>query len=92
MDDAAAMKSVVGLAMPDADPDEFSSLLGARVRLQNLTARPELNGCVGRVMSWHAHKGRAGVKLTSDRVEHTLALKPENLLLIEDASPQVAPG
>ena len=70
-------QQVSGLAMADADPEEFNSLLGARVVLHGLTARPELNGRNGRVMSWHEAHGRAGVRL--DGEQRSIAIKPANL-------------
>lgn len=56
--------------------------VGAHVRLQTLVARPELNGCSGRVIAWKAEKGRCVVKL--DGSGDTLLLRPPNLRLVED--------
>ena len=63
--------------------DEFNSLLGRRVKLSGLTARPELNGQVGRVFSCHDSTGRAGVKLDSDG-SRTLAIRFANLVQIDE--------
>ena len=68
---------VSGLTMPEAEPDEFNDLLGARVIVQGLTGRPDLNGCSGRVMSWHQMHGRAGVRL--DGETKSIAIRPANL-------------
>ena len=62
---------------------DFNSLLGKRVTLVGLQARPELNGRAGRVFSWHEDKGRAGIML-DDGEEGTLAIKPENLAAVPD--------
>jgi len=66
---------------------EFNSLLGKRVCLSGLKARPELNGRTGRVFVWDEHKGRAGISL-DDEFEHKglLAIKPENLIAVPAAS------
>ena len=68
---------VSGLTMPEAEPDEFNDLLGARVIVHGLTGRPDLNGCSGRVMSWHQVHGRAGVRL--DGETKSIAIRPANL-------------
>ena len=65
---------------------DFNSLLGKRVKLVGLQGRPELNGRVGRVYSWHEDKGRAGIML-DDGEEGTLAIKPENLAAMPDKEP-----
>ena len=70
-------QKVSGLAMPDADPDEFSDLLGERIVVHSLTGRPELNGRTGRVMSWHEAHGRAGVRLDGEK--KLIAIRPTNL-------------
>ena len=41
-----------------ADPTETSTLVGRRVRLDGLKARPELNGLLGTVKAIHAGTGR----------------------------------
>mmetsp|Transcript_14564 Transcript_14564/g.31571 ORF Transcript_14564/g.31571 Transcript_14564/m.31571 type:complete len:127 (-) Transcript_14564:317-697(-) len=56
---------------------DFNALLGAHVRLHGLHVRPELNGRLGRVFSWHEEDGRAGVCV--DGVEGMLAIRPANL-------------
>ena len=60
---------------------EFNSLLGKRVCISGLKARPELNGRTGRVFVWDEHKGRAGVSLDDEEHQGLLAIKPENLSL-----------
>ena len=65
---------------------DFNSLLGKKVTLVGLQARPELNGRVGRVFSWHEDKGRAGI-MPDDGDEGTLAIKPENLAAVPDKEP-----
>ena len=71
---------------------DFNSLLGKRVRLVGLKARPELNGRTGRVYSWHEDKGRAGVVLDDDDDEGTLALRPANLEEVHRAVEPAAPS
>lgn len=65
---------------------DFNSLLGKTVMLVGLQARPELNGRVGRVYSWHEEKGRAGIMLDGGD-EGTLAIKPDNLAAVPDKEP-----
>ncbi len=55
---------------------DFNGLLGKRVRLHGLQARPEYNGKVGRVYSFDNEKGRAGVHLDTGP---GLWVKPSNL-------------
>ena len=61
------------------DDDE---MVGRRVILQNLKARPELNGKVGRCGPWQPNSGRYAV-LVEDQTKfekfNKLSLKPENL-------------
>lgn len=62
------------------EESDFHQLLGKSVRLHGLGKRPELNGCIGRVFSWHAETGRAGVKLSGEA--EMLAIKTSNLELV----------
>ena len=62
-----------------ATDDDFHRLLGARVALHGLS-RTELNGQVGKVLSWHESNGRAGV-LVDGRTD-ILAIRPANLRTI----------
>ena len=66
---------------------DFSSLLGKVVKLDGLKGRPELNGCIGRVWSWNAHTGRAGVRLEGEQEPRvgTLAVRPINLIEVQAA-------
>ena len=58
---------------------------GSRVRLSGLAARPELNGCIGLLMSdVEAESGRAAVKVLAPP-EHTgkeMKVKPANLTVV----------
>ena len=86
-DDAnVAVSQTMEFAWRSADDEsDFNALLGRRVRLHGLCARPELNGRVGRVWSWHEEAGRAGVKLEgAGGVEEdgTLAVRPANLAVL----------
>jgi hypothetical protein len=67
---------------------DFHELLGATVLLVGLVSKPELNGATGRVMSWHASTGRAGVRV-GDKM---LALKPTNLLAVPPSPPASPPA
>lgn len=58
--------------------------IGARVRLQHLGARADLNGRFGQTVSYNAESGRYNVKLL-DGGEERLALKPSNLALVAAA-------
>ena len=86
-DDAnVAVSQTMEFAWRSADDEsDFNALLGRRVRLHGLCARPELNGRVGRVWSWHEEAGRAGVKLEgaggADE-DGTLAVRPANLAVL----------
>lgn len=53
-------------------------LLGRRVTLAGLKARPDLNGRFGRVIDFNAEKQRLAVKLEGSNA-HTMLLKPTNL-------------
>ena len=55
---------------------DFNSLLGERVRVHGLQAKPEYNGEAGRVYSFDHERGRAGVHLDSGP---GLWIKPNNL-------------
>ena len=56
----------------------------------NMKGRPDLNGCVGRVYSWHGDKGRAGVRLDGEQglKVGTLAVRPINLIEVHAAADQ----
>tara|TARA_B100000524_G_C23517423_1_gene322872 strand:+ start:158 stop:451 length:294 start_codon:yes stop_codon:yes gene_type:complete len=56
---------------------DFNNLLGRRVRLRGLCARPELNGRVGTVMVWDNHAQRAGIDIPG--LERYMAVRPVNL-------------
>jgi len=62
-----------------AAPDD--SLIGHRVQLQGLSARPELNGLVGVCEQIDKAKGRYGIRVPGH--EDLLALKPANLILAQ---------
>ena len=47
------------------------TMLGRRVRLSGLQARPELNGRLGTVMGWHEASGRWAVELEGEAERHT---------------------
>ena len=55
---------------------------GARVQLQNIVTQPELNGQYGELVSEASQEGRWKVRV--DGREKKLALKPENLRVIEE--------
>ena len=80
--DGGAATSSAG-APPAAATDHRASapppmpLVGKRVRILGLQARPELNGKLAIAESYVASKGRYGVKLPDGTT--TLALKPANL-------------
>ena len=65
-------------ALRAADPKNAGKMMvGMRVRLQGLKAKPELNGLAGKVMDFVEEKGRCAV-LIDGRTDKIL-LKPENL-------------
>ena len=64
---------------------DFNQLLGLRVRVEGLQARPEYNGEIGRVYSFDNEKGRAGVHLDNGA---GLWIKPANLVELAKAAPQ----
>ena len=66
-----------GVTATDAD---FHPLLGVEVELCDLS-NAAYNGLKGKVMSWHADKGRAGVHVTS--LGKVLAVKPQNMMAVE---------
>ena len=59
----------------------MADLIGAHVTLQDLKARPELNGRRGRVLSFSADTGRAGVNVEGE--PKPLSLKPANLAVVK---------
>ena len=84
---AAALAAEEGsaAALGDAPTDEdFHPLLGRQVEIGGLAGRPDLNGQVGLVVSWHGEQGRAGVVVG----EATLAIRPANLRAVAAAAPQ----
>ena len=56
-----------------------SHLVGQRVKLHSIEARPELNGQWGVVLSYHEATGRVGVRADGAK-KLLLALKPANLM------------
>ena len=70
---------------------DFNRLLGSRVRVVGLQARPEFNGKVGRVYSFDNEKGRAGVHLDNDDGPG-LWVKPSNLVEMVDARREEEPA
>ena len=73
-----------------ASEADFHELLGAFVRVHGLQGKPELNGSIGRCMSWDVDVGRAGVKLllpaagAQDKRDKMVAIKPANLTVLDD--------
>jgi hypothetical protein len=65
------------VAQTSATPEEQTPpLLGRRVRIDGLAARPELNGQSGTAAEYLQERGRYGVRLDDGTV---IALKPDNL-------------
>jgi hypothetical protein len=62
-------------APAEADPD----LIGARVKIVGIKARPELNGLAGNVESYNQETGRYNVKIFRIQSAEVMALKPDNL-------------
>ena len=62
-----------------ATAQHHASLVGERVLLHGISARPELNGTVGRAVSFSADKGRYTVDLGEGVGE--LSVKPSNCSL-----------
>lgn len=63
-------------------------MLGARVMVIDLAARPELNGLIGVAGRWDAERGRYAFK--SEAGGDGLWLKPDNLLRVATEAGQVA--
>eukprot|EP00966_Prymnesium_polylepis_P005015 115070-Prymnesium_polylepis.1 len=61
--------------LPDFGPTSSQGLLGQRVVIGGLKARPDLNGREGEVTSFNAGSGRYVVNITDE----TVALRPANL-------------
>lgn len=64
---------------------------GARVQLQNIVTQPELNGQYGEIVA-EASQGEGRWKVRVDGREKKLALKPENLKVVEEevaAAPEI---
>ena len=75
--------------MPPAVATEGTApLLKRRVVLRELSGRPELNGNIGTAISWDAAAARYGVRLESGGSK--LALKPQNLALLDEAAAAMA--
>ena len=53
---------------------------GARVRVEGLKAKPQLNGKVGTAVKWVTARGRWLVRVDGDR--RPLGLKPGNLVVL----------
>ena len=67
-------------ATPPVQPTRHDILQsGTRVMVQNVVAKPELNGKVGRVVKFDDAKGRYNVKL-EDQDYRAVALKPQNVV------------
>ena len=93
---AAAATAAAKASKPQAEaaqpaPSDRTRIRGEAVVLQNLKAKPELNGREGRVLSYDATKGRYAVRLlpAPDFAARTLQVKPSNLL---DAAPKSGGG
>ena len=74
---AAVRVMAEGMDPLQAHDSDFNDLLGAHVKIVGLKSKPELNGVVGRCMSWDENLGRAGVKLPGR--EQMLSVKASNL-------------
>ena len=68
-------------ALPPDDGRAKGLSAGIRVKVQNLKAKPELNGCVAILESFNAESGRWNVKVDAGKGDTLLplALKPEAL-------------
>lgn len=58
-------------------------LVSKPVQLHSLVGRPELNGRIGRAVSYDAEKGRVGVQLDGEK--KPIAIKPANLNIAPEA-------
>ena len=63
------------------DQERFA--IGTAVGIRGLQARPELNGRVGTIKSFHRGKGRYAVHV--DREPKTVVLRPQNLVAPAEA-------
>jgi hypothetical protein len=71
------VKRHAGRALPEAAD---TPLLGKKVAIHGLVAKPELNGLEGRAFSYDDAKGRYGVRIDSREV----SIKPQNLTEVEE--------
>ena len=69
----------VNMLVEDASKDGV--VVGARVRIDGLKAKPEFNGVLATVRSYNEEKGRFDVQ--PDDTADFLALKPDNLAVVE---------
>ena len=84
---AAAAAAVAAAAADDDDDDdddggEEGSLIGQRLRVHGLKARPELNGSHGVALSFDAARGRYALQLCDLHGDHpgeTILLRPDNV-------------
>ena len=66
---------------PTPPKTDLQTMVGARVTLQDLKAKPELNGTKCLVVQVNKKKGRLAVRLDGhDASEAPMLLKPENLV------------
>eukprot|EP00960_Hanusia_phi_P048464 758959-Hanusia_phi.AAC.3 len=65
----------------NAEEPQFE--VGATVKLQNLKAAAEHNGCDGELLRFDTEKGRWAVRLEKDG--QVLGVKPENMILVRPA-------
>ena len=72
----------------EASASAEGAMLGARVMVIDLAARPELNGLIGVAGRWDAERGRYAFK--SEAGGDGLWLKPDNLLRVATEAGQVA--
>lgn len=84
----AAGSAGAGVSGTDADPGA-ESLVGQQVRIYGLVNRPQLNGRLGRVVSYDANRGRCHVDVEG---ENGLWLKPTNLQAALPAGGAVQPA
>ena len=77
----AEMQSYMSRFSPSGEKDNVNIQVGDKVQISGLKARPDLNGCIGTVLSFSQDSGRYVVRVLAPYHSdpEMIALKPANL-------------